>query len=304
MELTEQEQLARLVSDDGGLDKEPLDSAHMLTQGLMKRIGGVDGRMLNQVRSEIEASGNTTDHSPVSRFSSDDNSTATPVQQIDPNLVITLKNIHAGLVDVFERSGMNSGFEDKLVTMIGKTGSCIRYLGDEVDEFQPLSHLSGLEAPDMVKNANKVVDTTLQCYKLGKIDDTSISDDGRTIGIIFSGTEHGVNYKACGTITATSWEGSEAIDYIYVPSSGGKMSIKTFENGKWIDKSESEHYDIFWELLENDVVVEGNDTKEENKSSNEKSVIVESDDQVGKNISQKEEEQPEPLNNEDDDEEI
>jgi hypothetical protein len=300
-ELSEQEQLARLVSGDE-VNREPLDSANMLTQGLLDRMGGVSNRILNEVNQEIEASGDTADHTPVSRFAapSDGSNGAKP----DAKLLVTLKNIRHGLIDVFERSGLNSGVEDHLVNLIEKTSACIQYLGEPIEKFKPLSHLSGLQAPDMVKNANKVVDTTIQCYKLGEIDDTTVSDDGRNIGIVFSGEERGMKYKAYGTITARSWEGSEAIDYIYVPETGGKMSVKTFENGKWADKSDNGQYDIYYELEETDTTVEGNSQDDENNTSSENDITIQSDVEVEKNVPEKKEVLPDASKYEDDDEEI
>ena len=302
MELSEQEQLARLVGT-GGMDRQPLDSADMLTKGLLERMGGVNSRVLNEVQQEIAAKGDTADFTPVSSFSARPES-GSKEAPVDSRLVITLKNIYHGLIDVFERSGLNSGVEDELVTLIKKTGACIQFLGEPVEEFKPLSHLSGLQAPDMVKNANKVVETTNQCYKLGKIEETTVSDDGKKIGIIFSGQEGDMTYKAFGQISARSWEGSEAIDYIYVPETGGKMSVKTYEGGKWVDKSDTGVYDIYYDLEEIDLSVEGKTKDDEKYTSSENNITVESDVEVEKNIPQKEEVQPTTLNNEDDDEEI
>jgi adenylosuccinate synthase len=54
-----------------------------------------------------------------------------------------------------------------------------------------------------------------------------------------------------GLVTSSSWNGNEAIDFIYTPGQG-KMSVKVFEKGKWIDKSETGNYEIKWELEEID----------------------------------------------------
>jgi len=113
-----------------------------------------------------------------------------------------------------------------------------------------------------------------------------------------------MTYKAFGQISARSWEGSEAIDYIYVPETGGKMSVKTYEGGKWVDKSDTGVYDIYYDLEEIDLSVEGKTKDDEKYTSSENNITVESDVEVEKNIPQKEEVQPTTLNNEDDDEEI
>jgi hypothetical protein len=53
-------------------------------------------------------------------------------------------------------------------------------------------------------------------------------------------------YRAIGKIESSSWDGNEAIDYIYTKD-GGKMSVKTPHGEKWIEK---DGFKIEWDLQE------------------------------------------------------
>jgi len=282
-ELTEQEKLARLMGKEDNV--EEIDSADMLTQGLLKRLGGANPKYLQVIQEEIDASGAVSDYTPISSLSASKRTANEPKK--DEKLILALKSIYAAQIDIFERIGLNSGVEEILTAIINRTAACIKYLGEPIEEFKPLSHLSGLGSPDMIKNANKVIDTTIQCYRLGKIVETNISEDGSSIDIVFSGRSGNIEYKVYGQVSADSWEGSEAIDYIYTRGSG-KMSVKTFESGKWVDKSDTTLYDIRWELEEIDL-------SEKNNPSIEKNEIVDNE----KNITNKKEVKVAILNNKD-----
>jgi hypothetical protein len=297
-EMTEQEKLLALHRAGSADPNADFDSADLLTQSLLQTMGRPSQQAIAQVEKEIVASGDELDYAPITSFSSNGRTpttTHTPEPQKDVRLIGALKKVHAGLIDVFERSGLNSGVENNLVKLIDTTGACLNHLGETTEQFEPLRHLSGLQAPNMVKNANKVLETTLNCYKIGKIEEHLVSEDGSTIEIVFAGKYREIEYKAFGSVTANSWEGSEAIDYIYTPGKG-KLSVKAFEGGKWVDKSD--HYDIKWALEEKDLTLEENEEEPTNNSTVE---VIDSE-----KISEEEKEVLTPsLNNEvDDDEEI
>ena len=300
-EMTEQEKLLALYragerNDEAG----DFDSADLLTQGLMSQLGRPNQQKIMEIEREIVSSGDELDHAPLTSFSGNGNNNRKTVQaqqepERDLRLIAALQKIHSGLIDVFERSGLNSGVEGSLVNLIDVTGSCLVHLGERAERFEPLRHLSGLEAPNMVKNANKVVETTLTCYKIGSVEESVVSDDGSTIEIVFAGKSRNIEYRAFGQVEAQSWEGSEAIDYIYTPGSG-KMSVKAFEGGKWVDKSDE--YTINWTLEEKDTSLEGKTEVTVNNSTIEKMETV-----VSEKISEdKEGVSSTPLNNEDDEE--
>jgi hypothetical protein len=301
-EMTEQEKLLALHRAGTTDPDADFNSADLLTQSLLQTLGRPSQQKIAEVEQEIVSSGDELDYAPITSFSSNGRTTYTNANaepQKDVRLIGALKNVHAGLIDVFERSGLNSGIENNLVNLIDTTGACLNHLGESTEKFEPLRHLSGLQAPNMVKNANRVVETTLNCYKAGQVEDQTVSDDGATIEMIFAGKYRDIEYKAFGRVTAQSWEGSEAIDYIYTPGKG-KLSVKAFEGGKWVDKSD--HYDIKWTLEEKDLTLEGNEEVNPNNSTVHKTELITSE-----KISDEKEEVLSPsLNNEviDDDEEI
>lgn len=166
-------------------------------------------------------------------------------------LLLNLYEARDGLLELFSNINHNSPTGRVLTSQINKVGDCISQIGGQVEPFNPLDHISGLETPNQVINAQKVISQTKQYYKLGAIKDTSVSPDGKIIKITFEGKDGNINYKADGEITAKGlWTGNEAIDYVYAPESG-KMSVKALnENGCWSDKYND--YDVYWELTEND----------------------------------------------------
>jgi|SaaInlV_165m_DNA_1040744.scaffolds.fasta_scaffold22038_4 hypothetical protein len=303
-EKTEQEKLLDLFNAGStNPDAENFDSTDLLSQSLIEQLGRPSKEKISEVEQEIVAKGAELDYAPLTSFSSNGRQVV-QAQNSDPQkddrLIGVLRNIHASLIDVFERSGLNSGIESSLATLIDSTGACLTYLGEGTEKFEPLQHLSGLQAPNMVKNANKVIETTLNCYKLGKIEESTVSDDGSLITIVFSGKSRGIEYKVFGEVKADSWEGSEAIDYIYTPGSGS-MSIKAFEGGKWIDKSHNnDAYKVNWALEERDLSLEGKDVPDLNKTASEELGLVEDE----KKLDDKEEVTPTLSNNDFDDEEI
>ena len=298
--MTEQDRLLALYKAGNVDPNADFDSADLLTQSLLKQLGRPSAESVAKVEQEIVASGDELDYAPITSFSANGRTVHShaPDPQKDVRLIGVLKKIHGGLIDVFERSGLNSGVEGSLVNLIDSTSACLNHLGEVTERFEPLKHLSGLQAPNMVKNASKVVETTLNCYKIGSIEEPTISDDGSSIEIVFSGRNRNIEYKAYGKVEAKSWEGSEAIDYIYTPGSG-KMSVKAYEGGKWVDKSD--HYVINWTLEEKDLSLEENEEGSTNKTTVDELGLITSE----KISEEKEEVLSLSSNNEiDDDEEI
>lgn len=168
----------------------------------------------------------------------------------------------------------DSDISSPLVENINKLGSCIKRMGGEAEDFDPFIHISGLQAPSMVKNAHRVLENTKEAYTLGKITNCKVEEDGRTISIVFSGIKDNTAYKAVGTVVAPKvWAGNEALEYIY--STGeGRLSVKALnEDGKWIDKSAN--YKISWELSEGQM----------NAPENKEEVRVEAQNNVEEEIS-------------------
>jgi len=208
-------------------------------------------------------------------------------------LLVELFDIRDSLVELFSSINHNSPTGRVLTSQINQISGCIRRVGGVAETFNPLDHISGLDMPDQTVNAQKVIQQTKQCYKLGSIGDTSISKDGKVIKIVFSGNEGNRDYRAEGEITTKgAWIGNEAIDYVYTPQSG-KMSVKALnENGCWVDKHEG--YNVYWELTESDDPIA--DTVEEIKSVKKAKTIEELEKVSENNVTNKEIDIDFPIN--------
>lgn len=254
--MSEQDRLSRLV--EGGFD--PDAAKDMIADSLRASIGGINPDKIDQVRREILASEGTSKKDKyikeyLGKTSSDEKAPITQIKseniQIE-SLLIGLYEIYDGLIDIFQRIGINHEISDKLTTQIWNLEKSMAKLGGTIEKtFVPEDYVSGLENPNLEENAVKVISTTKRCYKLGSIENEKIEEGGNTIRLTFKGSlsSSGVKYVAQGVIKAgvRGWTGSEAIDYIY-KTGGGKMSVRSFEGGKWINCSEN--FDIKWELEE------------------------------------------------------
>jgi len=254
---TELEQLARLV---GNPNLEPIDSAELIEDSLRASLGGISPDKIREMEEEIRNSGNAVQtpqlknviSSRLKAKTSETSESSTVNNSSMEKVLLFLYETREGLVEAFETCNINSKTSSLLTGQINRVASCIRYMGGEIEEFEPINHVSGLVAPNFYKNAQKVIETTIQCYSLGEIEDAKVQDNGKKILISFAGTSGKVSYRVDGYITSEEWTGNEAIDYIYTPNSG-KMSVKAFENGRWVDRSDSGKYKIVWQLEESDV---------------------------------------------------
>ena len=278
---TELEQLARLVSNP---DLEPIDTAELLDSGLRASLGGVSPDRVRDMENEIRNSGSTVETPQLKKMASHQTDSPITTNASMEKVLVSLYDTREGIVEAFETCNVNSKTAKILAGQINKLASCIRYMGGDIEEFEPLNHVSGLSAPNFYKNAQKVIETTIQCYTLGEIEDAKVLDNGKKITIVFTGTSGNVNYRAAGTITSEEWTGNEAVDYIYTPKEG-KMSVKAFENGRWVNRNDPDKYKVVWELEESDSTnkIESVDIIEE-KQSVMPNINPESDEDIGNPI--------------------
>jgi hypothetical protein len=250
------------MNKDYSEDREPLDTMGMLESAFIKNLANPD--LKNKIAT---AKANVPIKETAKNYNTE-------------NLLMSLYEVRDDLIESFKEIDLDSNLSQSVSSNINRLGACIKQLGGEADTFDPLNYLSGLQNPSIVKSAERVIETTKQCYALGKIEDCKVEDAGKTIVLTFAGERNGMIYKAIGTITASkSWVGNEAIDYLYKAGSG-KMFVKAYVDGKWSDKSND--YSIAWELEEmpvteikegntanNNKIKEGNNKTVENKIDNE-----------------------------------
>lgn len=229
-------------------NREILDTKNMLEDGFFARLGNikVSPKKVKEMQESIDME--ESENSRVNtRGKREEVSYNTGVNYNTEKILMDLFEARDMLIDSFSKIGITNQSQS-MVEGINKIGSCISSMGGEVEKFDPFSHISGLQAPNLKKSAKRVIENTVESYTLGKIENIDIEDDGKTIVLSFIGKQGNVDYKAVGTLTALKkWNGNEAIDYVYTPSEG-RMSVKEYDNGKWIDKSAS--YKISWELFE------------------------------------------------------
>lgn len=215
------------MNNDYAEEREPLDTKSMLEEGFLKNLPGkVKHKASESVREEHAAQ--------------------SIVREGSEELLLKAYDIRDNLILSFGQIKLGSSLSRNLTNVINDLGEVVEGLGGHVEKFDPLAHVSGLQAPDLEKNASRVIENTRDSYSLGTIEDAKI--DGQSIIIAFAGHTDDMRYRAVGTVTTSAaWVGNEAIDYIHTPGEG-KMSIKVFDGGNWVDKSSD--YDIIWELFE------------------------------------------------------
>lgn len=244
---------------------DPNGGADLMTNALKGKLGAIDPNKLEEVRREIAASAATSKEGRYIDEYLGRTKPASPSEEVKPkklslgdisaeDILVDLYSIYDGMVDIFQRIGLNHEVSNLFTEQIDMISGVIRKLGGTVEDFVPEDHVSGLELPPTYENALKVVERTINCYKIGEVTDHSIEDDGETIRITFSGgvqlpSGDNVKYVAAGVVRASKrgWTGAEAIDYIYRPGRG-KMLVRAIENGKWVTKSDN--FEIRWELEE------------------------------------------------------
>jgi len=242
-------------------EREPLDTKSMLEDAFFANLGKT-GKSIPKVKKTQELKADVN-------FNTE-------------KLLLELFEVRDNLVEVFS-SGSNS---QHIITSINKVGSCIRSLGGEAQDFDPFAHLSGLQKPNIKKNAMRVIENTKEVYSIGRIEEPKVEEDGKTIIITFAGQKDNVDYKAVGTLVASkNWVGNEAIDYVYTPGEG-RMSVKVFnEDGKWVDKSNA--YKISWELFEKEADLNVMPLEVERKDEGKDEKNVEIKEEVKKEASNK-----------------
>lgn len=265
-EISEQEQLASLI---GSEDREPVDTAGLLEDALRSQLGGINPDILERTKQEIAASGDVIENKRITTFASN-SSKKLPEGYSTEKILMAMYDVRDDLIVAFESIGINGKIAEKLTEAIGKVEVCIKMAGGEVEKFIPMDHVSGLAAPDLKENAQKVIETTLRCYSLGKVESAKIKNGGKTISITFSGNNNDISYVAEGEVSSEDWTGNEAIDYIYTPK-GGSMTVKAYDNGRWIVKSTmSNKYKVLWNLE----AIEAKEAKEDKKEIKEGSINI------------------------------
>ena len=252
------------MNTDYAEEREPLDTKNMLETAFFENLkNGPTPRKAVKEVPKLEVTVKT------------ENDVSTE------ELLTELFDVRDGLIDSFENVDIASPIANNITAIINNLGQFITRVGGKAEHFDPLAHVSGLQNPNLVKNAQRVIENTRDSYS-GEVEEAHVND--KEILIAFGGKKGKVAYKAIGTVSSNGvWIGNEAIDYVYTPGEG-KMSVKALnEHGQWIDKSD--HYKISWVLEESDL----SDNAEAPKESEKKIENIEEEEiETGNNVTEEE----------------
>ncbi len=225
---------------------EFFDSGSMLEEGYRKAMGksgievpkdtggrhsmtpqgspGEDSFFMSQdprkVGIEVAAGSSSNDDVPISHM-------AKVVMEIKDNAVA-----------LFEKVASDSSAPD-VERLIRSIEHLEKTCGLEVDQFEPLRHMSGLKIREPLENANRVVDNTVYNYDIHLISsiESRMSGSRPSVAIAVVGQHKGHGFVAQSLVTAKrDFTGSEAVDYVHA-SPQGLFSVKRFERDRWVDAS-------------------------------------------------------------------
>ncbi len=242
-EMSDDEQMARLLKISPEEMERAIPAQEMILNSLKTSIGKPSAKVLSEIAGELDQ----REGGSTRKQQQEVTESKTSVDYNTEKVLLKMFEIYDSLVEIFQKVGLSADISDDLTKQIWQLEECIEDIGGSVDHFVPENFISGLSAPDSVETAQKVLDTTSKCYKLGNVKNAMVDKSGHTIRLDFVGAQGDIEFLAKGEISpkGSGWTGNEAIDYLY-KDNGGKMTVRAYEQGRWINKSED--YNIHWEL--------------------------------------------------------
>ena len=230
--------------DSFGGDEFRLPSEEWLVEGFERNLKAIQsGQPITQVKTASRGSFSQT---------IEDDSSASLYEQA----IMEIDQLRDDLISVFHKNKDDKVLFNLIESLIHRVEKTIRTLGGEVDDFDPLAHMSGLESsPEanqqdeddiLLTNAKRVVGNTEKHYKIHKV----LSIQPKTIkgkpGVVLQivGEDEKGPFRVVGAVVAKDdFLGNEAIDYVRHEGKGC-LSVKSFKNGKWQDSSNDFHLGI------------------------------------------------------------
>ena len=236
------------------------DSSAMLEENLYSHLGSIVGNVSNisptKVKSHSTPEINVTEEEGFTNIN----------DKISIEYTMTvLYTVRDNMIDIF--SSIPEDKQQVMVFNINSIGMLIQKMGGEVDRFDPVEHISGLGDPDDLETMERVIATTKRCYKLGSVDAKILDEKENSIVVEFRGDKNGVPFAVAGKITPSKegWTGNEAIDFVPLSNNQGRLSVKSYSNKKWLDKSQI--FKIQLKRLEGQPVHEQNSVSKIGKST-------------------------------------
>lgn len=155
--------------------------------------------------------------------------------------MMAMSDVRDDFINIFPTVSGDKNLYNLLTTSIHKIEDGMRKLGMEVEDFNPLTSLSGLSTSDeMLVNAKEVVSNTAKRYNLHKISSikAEVYRGSPSVVIVIEAEDAGLRFEATGRIVAPNdFSGNEAIDFV---TKGGDcaLGVKAISLGKFIDVSD------------------------------------------------------------------
>ena len=168
------------------------------------------------------------------------------------NAIIELASLRDWLIGLFVKEPIEKSTQETIETVIHKVEDIIKSLGGEVEIFDPIDLMSGLEAIQtpalekeslMLSNANVAVENTKRHYKMHKIASIGSKIIRGSPAIVFKieGIEAQKPFSVVGAVVAkTNFAGNEAIDYVR-HNGKGALGVKALSENGWVDVSGAFH---------------------------------------------------------------
>ena len=233
--------------DEFGGDEFALPSEEWLVQGFERNLKAIKAGlpMPNQKNIKIAKRSSRED------FVDEDTQTSLYEQAI-----MELDSLKDELIVEFHKNKEDKKIFKIIEETIHKVEKVIQKLGGEIEVFNPLAHMSGLEdSPEdngvskeelLLTNAKNVVSNTQKHYTIHSLSsiEPKIVKGKPAVVLKIEGNDEGGQFKIVGAVVAKDdFFGNEAIDYVRHEGKG-MLSIKSFRNGNWQDRSDDFHFAV------------------------------------------------------------
>jgi hypothetical protein len=155
--------------------------------------------------------------------------------------MMALSEVRDDLIGRFPSVSNDKNLYGLFTSAIHRIEGSMKKLGMEVDEFNPLTSLSGLSSSDeMLVNANEVVENTRKRYTLHRIADikAEVYRGAPSVVIAIEGDDAGTRFAATGRIVAPNdFSGNEAIDFV-AKNGQCALGVKAMSLGRFMDVSD------------------------------------------------------------------
>lgn len=238
-----------LGPDSFGGDEFALPSEEWLVQGFERNLKAIKAGVPLPNMKNIKISRSSSLKDPAEEV---DGTQASLYEQA----IMELDGLKDDLISEFHKHKDDNRLFKVIESLIHKIENTIQKLGGEIEEFNPLAHMSGLEnTPEenninkeelLLTNARNVVLNTQKHYTIHTLSSIQpkVVKGKPAVVLKIEGKDKTENFSVVGAVVAKEdFFGNEAIDYVRHDGKG-RLSIKSFRNGTWQDKSDDFHFAI------------------------------------------------------------